>query len=115
MKTVPDFQSIPANSPRADKQANGTWLVYEPGDTLPVQPAPGPAPRIVSVLDFRKRFTDLEIDGVLASADVAVRRFMFKLTTRTEVDMDDPQVTLGLNLLVARTLLTAPRRAVVGA
>lgn len=32
---VNTFKDIPRNAVRADKQINGTWLVYLPGDTLP--------------------------------------------------------------------------------
>ncbi len=47
--TVPSIRDIPANAIRTALQANGTVLVYLPGDTLPPPPPPGPPPVAQSI------------------------------------------------------------------
>lgn len=115
MRTVQTLSDVPLNALRADAQDDGSWLVYEHGDTLPTPTTPGPEPRTISVQDFRSRFTDAELAGIVSSADVAVKVLLVKLQTRDEVDLADPQIAAGLDLLVSKGLLSAPRRAVVGA
>jgi hypothetical protein len=115
MRTVNTLSQVPLNALRADAQADGTWLVYEPGDTLPAAPPAGPEPRTISVQEFRGRFTDAELAGIVSSADVSVKVLLVKLQTRIDVDLNDPQIAAGLDLLVSKSLLTAPRRSVIGA
>lgn len=88
------------------------FLVYT-GDDIPQDASP--AERTLSVQDFRSRFTDAELAGVVSSADVAVKVLLVKLQTRADVDLADPQIAAGLDLLVSKGLLTAARRAVIGA
>ena len=46
MKTAPNIAAAQAINPAIARcaQADGTWLVYEPGDELPPPPPPGPPP-----------------------------------------------------------------------
>ena len=79
------------------------WVVYTGADI----PAPS---RVLSIQVFRNRFTDPELAGIVASANASVRVLLLKLTTRLEVDLNDPQVIGGMALLVSQGLLTAARR-----
>lgn len=94
---------------RRSAQADGLWTLYYEGDELPSLGATHEA-RQLPILDFRARFTDAELAGIVASADASVKVLLLKLTTRVEVDLDDPQVIGGLGLLVSKGLLTAQRR-----
>lgn len=114
MRFVESLVDVPPDALRADVQSDGRWKVYESGDDLPAVPAL-PEPRTLSVQDFRSRFTDAELAGVVSSADVAVKVLLVKLQTRADVDLADPQIAAGLDLLVSKGLLTAARRAVIGA
>ena len=49
MLTVPTIRDVPAGAVRYALQAEGTVLVYMPGDTLPPEPPPGPPPVPTSV------------------------------------------------------------------
>ena len=95
----------------AQGHADGTVTLYYPGDTLPVSPPAPPTPRLVSVQEFRSRFTDAELASIALSTDVQVRVLLLKLQTRSDVDLDDPQVSQGLDLLISKTLLATSRKA----
>lgn len=115
MRTINDLREIRLTDIRVEPINPGEWRVYEPGDTLPDPPPAGPEPRVISVQDFRSRFADPELAGIVSSTDVSVKVLLVKLQTRADVDLDDPQVIGGLDLLASKGLLTAPRRAVIGA
>lgn len=87
------------------------YLVMTEGD-IPVS-AQAPSPRSVSVMEFRSRFTDAEMTAILIASrtDATVALFLLKLQTRTEIDLDDPNVSAGLTYLTAATLLAAGRKS----
>lgn len=49
MRTVQSAKDIPANAPYAQRQADGSYLVWEAGDALPPAPPPEPNPVPTSV------------------------------------------------------------------
>ena len=111
MKTVSALQMVPSNALRVDAQVGGAWLVYEPGDVLPTQ-APIPPARIVTSQEFRDRFTQAELLGMMSSADSGVRMLLFKVQTNaTGIDLLGAEAQQGLAYLVSRALLAAGRPA----
>jgi len=64
--TVPSIREVPANAIRTALQADGTVLVYLPGDTLPPPPPPGPAPVPASVTK-RQLYRGLMQEGWLGA------------------------------------------------
>lgn len=89
---------------------NGDHFLVLTGADIPSAQAPAPT-RELSVQEFRQRFTDAEQAAIVGSTDAAVKVLVFKISTRSSVDLDDPQVVQGLDLLVAKSLLAAPRKA----
>lgn len=90
------------------------WDCYEAGDELPPEPAPEPAPRMLTVHEFRTRFSDAELAAIALRAyggagDALAAVLLLKLQTRTEIDLDDPALIDGLNYLVSVNVLTANR------
>lgn len=74
---------------------------------VPVQRAP------ISKIDFLRRFTNAELAGILTAAksSAAVEVYVKKLDTATEVHLDHPDTTGGINALEAAGLLAAGRAA----
>lgn len=97
---------------RWERQPDGSFKVYEPGDVLPVSPPSSLPwePAEITVQDFRSRFTDPELAAIATSPDVAVQTLLLKLLTRTHVDLRDPQTAAGVDLLVAKAGLAAHRK-----
>ena len=111
MKTVSALQMVPFNALRVDAQVGGAWLVYEPGDVLPTQP-PTPPQRIVTAQEFRDRFTQTELLGMLASADSGLRMLLLKIQTNSAgIDLLSSEVQQGLTYLVSKSLIVAGRPA----
>lgn len=77
--------------------------------------APPPAPRIISLYRFLKRFTFPEMGNVLRAAkiDTDVEAFMLLLrsTKDNDIDIDDPQTIGGIDTLIAKGLIDPSRRA----
>ncbi len=74
-----------------------------PADPLPV--------REITAQAFRSRFTDAELAAIVSSNDAAVKVLVLKIATRTTVDLADPQTAEGVDLLIAKGLVQAGRRA----
>lgn len=91
---------------------DGQWDVFEAGDEhlLPAPPT-GNSARMVEVVEFRSRFTDSELAGIGTSPHPGVAVLLIKLLSRNLVDLDDPQVVQGLDLLIAQNLIAANRKA----
>jgi hypothetical protein len=96
-------------------EGNDLWTLYDPGDVLPSLGSQAQG-NFLSVQDFRDRFTDAEIDAIIAHTNAGVRRWLSKLYTRREpLDMTPGGlVQNALDLLVTLNLLTPARRAVIG-
>jgi len=97
-------------------RTDGQWDVFEPGDEhlLPPPPPPAPPSRLISVQEFRSRFTDLEQAATVTSANAGVKVLVFKLSTRLEpVNLDDQQVIAGVDLLIAQGILSPARKAAI--
>lgn len=82
-------------------------IVYTEGD-IPVNY------RILSVKEFRDRFTEDEIEAILDlaySGDVLARKILLKLQTVGEViDLTTPSVIAGVNYWVSKGILTEERK-----
>ena len=113
MRTITHFNQQRPTDVRVEPNGPGTWLVYEPGDTLPVEPPSPPAASVLTVQEFRDRFTLPELAAIATSTDAGVRVLVLKVTTRTDVPLDNADVIAGLDLLVARGLLTPARKAAI--
>lgn len=97
--------------------ADGTATLYEAGDTLPADLAPQPfSTRRIDAAAFRDRFTPAELAGVTALAyggtgDVSAQLLLLKVATnRDGIDLDDAETIGGLDYLVSRGKITAPRK-----
>lgn len=75
--------------------------------------------RRIESWQFRDRFTEVELDGILGmaySGDAIARRLLLKVQTATGgIDLDSPEVIGGLDYLVTQGVLTAERAAVIRA
>ena len=70
------------------------------------------APPIITKLAFRYRLTDQEYVGILTAAktDVEVMAWVETFNMVTQVNLDDPRTASGLEMMVAKTLLTEARK-----
>tara|TARA_R110000823_G_scaffold225669_3_gene353432 strand:- start:3694 stop:4068 length:375 start_codon:yes stop_codon:yes gene_type:complete len=69
--TVPSIRDIPADAVLAQLQANGTVLVYMPGDALPPAPPPGP-PAVPQAVTMRQARLALLGAGLLPAVNAAL-------------------------------------------
>lgn len=76
-------------------------------------PAPAAPAPVWTALEFFERFTEAEQLAIFGSEDAAVRLFRAKLLASQEVRADDPRTVAGLDLLVAKGLLTTARKAAI--
>jgi hypothetical protein len=73
MITVEDISLIPAAALRAEFQADGTVLVYMPGDELPPAPEPQPEiPQVPQSVTMRQARLALLGAGVLSQVEGAI-------------------------------------------
>ena len=110
---VDTLQHVPIDALRADAQADGRWLVYMPGDTLPEIQSQDVA--TVTAQQFRDRFTDVELVAMLTSTDAGIKLLVLKIQTADPFPMSRPSVQQGLDYLVSKKIITAERREIVGA
>jgi hypothetical protein len=77
-------------------------------------PAP-PPPKIHTHRSFLKRFTGAEFKAIrnAAKTDGDVDMFMYLFERAQDVNLDDPDTIAGVQMLVAKGILTAPRAAVI--
>ena len=71
-----------------------------------------------SSYDFLNRFTPTELGACLTASttDINIRKFLAFADAAHEIVSDDPMTVLGMDYLVAQTLLTQARRdAILGA
>lgn len=80
-------EPMPAGALRAALQANGTVLVYMPGDTLPADPEPGPPPVPPSVTMRQARLALLGA-GKLALVDAAINSLPEPARTQARITWD---------------------------
>lgn len=92
------------------------WFVekYYPGHYRLVgsEPAPPPPPPIITKLAFRYRLTDAEYVGILAAAktDVEVAAWVETFNMVAQVNLNDSRTASGLEMMVAKSLLTEERK-----
>lgn len=72
MHTVQSIRDIPPGAIRAQLQADGTVLVYMPGDTLPPDPPDTGAPLVPERVSMRQARLALLAAGKLASVSAAI-------------------------------------------
>lgn len=88
------------------------FVVYT-GDDIHVSPIS----RVIPANEFRERFTDAEMDIIIAQAyggDIIARRLLLKLQTASEgVELDSKVVQDGLAYLVIKGALTADREIII--
>ena len=112
MHQVQSAKDVPASAVLSVMQPDGTFLYYEPGDELPPLPTPQPAPtRYVQPAEFRARFTQAELLGLLVSTDPVVKLLLLKVQTAPAegIDLLSDTVQQGLAYLVGKSLLAAGR------
>lgn len=75
------------------------------------EPTPPPPPPIITKLAFRYRMTDQEYVGILTAAktDVEVAAWVETFNMVSQVNLEDPRTASGLDMMVAKDLLTAKR------
>jgi hypothetical protein len=76
------------------------------------EPAPPPPPPIITKLAFRYRLTDAEYVGILSAAktDVEVAAWVETFNMTSQINLDDPRTASGLDMMVAKNLLTEERK-----
>ncbi|WP_152553670.1 hypothetical protein [Bordetella bronchiseptica] len=79
-----------------------------PGDLGP--PIDEPPVTRFSARDYLKRFTMAEYAAARTSANVAVQWALDNLIGAQFVDLDDPEVAAGLDLMVSEGIITAERK-----
>jgi hypothetical protein len=78
------------------------------------EPAPEPEPQPVTVFsarDYLKRFTRDEYAAARTSSNIDVQWMLDNLIAAQYVDINDPEVSAGLDLLVAEGIITKQRKA----
>jgi hypothetical protein len=67
---------------------------------------------IITKLAFRYRLTDAEYVGILSAAktDVEVTAWVETFNMVSQVNLDDPRTASGLDMMVAKNLLTEERK-----
>jgi hypothetical protein len=106
----PSLVWVPVTNPAVEQG----WS-YNGGAFAPPSPPVDPDPPIRSFafLDFLGFFTSEEQAAIIASEVVHVKLFVVMAAGAGVINLDDPRVAEGLDLLVAENLLTAERRAQV--
>lgn len=100
--------------------AQAAGYVVEVDDSTPdYTPVNAPARRIMSKLEFRRRFTqdelvrmdnpELFIQGLTDIQRAAIRTMQRNFDLAEYIDLDDPLVVDGLQLMVSHGLLTPSR------
>jgi hypothetical protein len=83
MLSINDIRDLPPGALLAQKQQDGTFVVYMPGDTLPPAPPPGPPPVPASVTK-RQLYRGLMQEGWLGSTmpqiDAAITQMVNAMT-----------------------------------
>src|SRR5690606_32701440 len=82
----------------------------------PVDPDPVPEPepqpvKVFSTRDYLKRFTRDEYAAARTSSNIDVQWMLDNLIAAQYVDINDPEVSAGLDLLVAEGIITKQRKA----
>jgi len=108
-----------ANTPenqawRNSEEAAGSYLLINEkfiykltGEDAPVTESL----RIISIEDFRKRFTDAELAAITTSNDPVITVALLKLNTKVDkvIDLDDPQVSAVVGRLVFLAIINNER------
>lgn len=91
-----------------DKYYPGQYRLEE--DTPEVEPEPSP---IITVLQLRRLFTfqeKLAVEQAIQNGNAALKVFMDDLLTSSYVDLTDPLVNQGLEVLVQSEIITPERK-----
>lgn len=88
------------------------WSVNSFTKTLTYSPPPVVKPTVIPKDEFVDRFTDAELNGILAAGrtDVQVARWLEKARGAGGIDLTSPKVAAGMALLVSKGLVTAERK-----
>ena len=87
------------------------WL-YVDGQFSPPPPTPVPTlPNIITKIAMFTRFTDSEFTGILAASktDVEVESWYARFYAASVINLDDQRTINGIEMLVAKNLLTPAR------
>lgn len=80
--------------------------------TVQVVAAPTPV-NLVATFDFIMAFTPAELAAIRASANTSIAQFLFAMQVTQGLNLNATSISNSLNFLVAQSLLTAPRAAVI--
>jgi hypothetical protein len=91
---------------------DGFDLVDPPTPTPEEPPAPEPQPRTtLSSREYLMRFTNTEYAAVRSSDSIDLHRAYDSLIAAQFVDLTDPAVSLGLDLMIGAGIIDAARKA----
>lgn len=110
-----DGAHIPNDTANADWRDYLAWV--EDGNEPEAMAAPPAPSRIITPRAFRMRFTSTEratitlaASQALGDGDATLQVYLDDLSSATEIDLDHPEITSGLDALVDAGLLTVERR-----
>jgi len=103
------INTIVADEKFVEKHYSGCYRLVGPE---PAPPPPPPLPPIIAKLAFRFRLTDAEYVGILSAAktDVEVAAWIETFNMTSQINLDDPRTASGLDMMVAKNLLTEERK-----
>lgn len=117
-----DVSGLEAITPNSVRDANGGWTIAPAGDPfVPVEPQPQPQPEApppdtrITRLALLNRFLMEERIAIRtkAATDPVVQDFMSLVDAATWIDLGRADTQQGINLLVAKELITASRGAAI--
>jgi hypothetical protein len=97
-------------------ERNTDWRVYQlwlnAGNTA-TPSNPLPPPQQLSFLEFMSLFTENEQAAIIASADVKVKMMIIRAAGATYINMDNPEINVGVNYLASLGLVETSRVATI--
>jgi len=70
-----------------------------------------PCPRMtLTVAEFMQRFTSIEFQSYALSTDPEIAVLRVEVSTYTDIDLDSPRLSDGLDLLISKGIIAAERK-----
>ena len=93
------------------KLSDGTWQIYEIGDEHLIPVVAKESSWVISPEEFRKRFTQVQIDKILdlafIKADVKVQNFIFNLSTSSDgINLKSNKIMNAMDYLIVKLIIT---------